>query len=153
MAGNGPAPKDRRGRDRDNKALQELVYNGQVFGDPLPEGVLGFTEEGEPIPWHPQTVVWWESLRRWPLMQDEPAVSWMNMVDTARIHHLWWCGRLDLANEFRLRLANYGISPADRRRIGVKYKPYPEVPEAGESTTGVGKVTNLSSRRKRLTEE
>ena len=152
MAGNGPAPKDRRGRDRDNKALQDLVYNGQVFGDPLPDGVLGELD-GEPIAWHPQTIVWWESLRKWPLMEGEPDVSWQFMVDTALMHHTMWTkGRWEFASEIRLRVAKYGIMPDDRKRLGVKYHPYPEMPEGGETPKG-GNVTNISSRMNRLLDE
>lgn len=157
MAGNGPPPKDKRSRDRDMKLLTELVYNGEVFGDPLPEGVLGTkkVDGGEvQVDWHPQTLMWWQALRGWPLMENEPAVSWSFMVDTAYMHHMMWTnGRWDFASEVRLREAKYGIMPDDRKRLGFRYKPEPDAVEPGDTPAegGNASVTSIEARRKRIT--
>lgn len=155
MGGVGPEPKDRRSRDRDNKLLNELVYNGEVFGDPLPVGVLGENKDGTPADWHPQTLIWWEAVRGWPLMESEPAVSWCFMVDTAYMHHkMWTNGRWDFAAEIRLREAKYGIAPDDRKRLGLRYKPKPDVDEPADTTPkGPGTVTSIKSRQERLTKK
>lgn len=153
MAGNGPAPKDRRSRDRDTKLLNDLVYNGQVFGDPLPDDVL-YDKDGNPQKWHPMTVEWWESIRRWPLMEKEPEASWRFMIDTALMHHqMWRNGRWEFAAEIRLREAKYGIMPDDRKRLGLKYKPKADAEEPGESGLAAvpDNVTSIEERKKRLT--
>lgn len=149
MAGVGPAPKDKRSRDRDTKTLEELVYDGELYGDPLPEGLLGTNEDGDPIDWHPQTLVWWEAIREWPLMENEPKASWAFLIDTARLHDAMWRNGSDNYAEIRLRLAKYGIMPDDRRRIGVKYKPKAEVGEDGTPAAPVPSTT-ADGRRMRL---
>lgn len=155
MAGNGPPPKDKRSRDRDMKLLNDLVYNGEVFGDPLPEGVL-VDKDGAPQDWHPQTVIWWNGIRQWPLMEDEPQASWSFMIDTALMHHqMWRNGRWEFAAEIRLREAKYGIMPDDRKRLGFRYKPTPDAAEPQDQPAEGGKasVTSMESRRKRLTKD
>ncbi|GAA3510025.1 hypothetical protein GCM10022234_00260 [Aeromicrobium panaciterrae] len=159
MAGNGPPPKDKRSRDRDMKLLTDLVYKGEVFGDPLPTGVLGTEKvdgEEREVDWHPQTLLWWEALRGWPLMEGEPAISWSFMVDTAFMHHkMWTNGRWDFAAEIRLREAKYGIMPDDRKRLGFKYKPEPDAVEPTDQPAAGGKasVTSLEARRQRLSND
>lgn len=159
MAGKGPAPNEGgRSRDRDNKALEELVYNGEIWGDPLPEGVLGQHETGEhageDIQWHAQTLVWWDAIRQWPIMEHELAASWQFMVTTAMLHHkMWTNGRWDFAAEVRLREAKYGITPDDLRRLGKKIK---RPGGADLQVVEPGTVTNISAgeaRRQRLLDE
>ena len=159
MAGKGPAPNEGgRSRDRDNKALEELVYNGEIWRDPLPEGVLGQHETGEhageDIQWHAQTLVWWDAIRTWPIMKDEMAASWQFMVTTAMLHHkMWTNGRWDFAAEVRLREAKYGITPDDLRRLGKKIKragdPELQVVEPGTVTS----ISPAQERRQRLIDE
>lgn len=149
MAGTGPAPKDKRARDRDTKALEELVYDGKLFGDPLPEGILGTDEHGEPIDWHPQTLLLWESIREWPLMEHEPKASWLFLIDTMRLHHHMWQNGSDHYSEVRLRLAKYGIMPDDRLRIGVKYKAKAEGDPDG-APAAPARSTDDDGRRMRL---
>lgn len=157
MAGKGPAPNEGgRSRDRDNKALEELVYNGQIWGDDLPSGVLGQDEKtGEDIDWHPQTLVWWDAIRRWPVMEHELEASWQFMVTTAMLHHkMWTNGRWDFAAEVRLREAKYGITPDDLRRLGKKIQrpgdPTLTVVEPGATVT---QIDEGQARRARLLAE
>jgi hypothetical protein len=159
MAGKGPAPNESgRSRDRDNKALEELVYNGEIWGDPLPDGVLGVHEsgplEGQDIQWHAQTLVWWDAIRTWPIMKDEMAASWQFMVTTAMLHHkMWTNGRWDFAAEVRLREAKYGITPDDLRRLGKKIKragdPDLQVVEPGTVTS----ISPAQERKQRLLDQ
>lgn len=120
MAGRGPAPKPTRARPRDSAAREQetkvLVDEGRIYGPPLPEGVLP-----EDASWHPQTVALWDSLRRSPLLADEPALGWQFLLDTALMHDRMWAkGRWEFASEVRLRLAKYGATPEDRMRLKVK---------------------------------
>ena len=147
MAGRGPAPKAQRSRDRDTPVFDRLADSGEVFGRPLPDGVL---PDGES--WHPQTLKFWESLRAFPLLKDEPEIGWQFLVDTALMHHIMWTkGRWEFASELRLRVAKYGATPEDRMRLKIKVStpatepPAPAVPADGD------KVTSITSRRSRLT--
>ncbi len=149
MAGRGPAPKATRSRARDaarrDAETTEVVADGGVHGPPLPEGVLPDEQA-----WHPQTVALWESLRRSPLLADEPDLGWQFLIDTALMHHTMWDkGRWEFASEVRLRLAKYGATPEDRQRLKVKVTSPGEA--AGRAATSPTAVTDIRSRRSRLT--
>lgn len=144
MAGRGPAPKGKRSRDRDTPELEKLTESSVLYGAALPDGVL---PDGEP--WHPQTVKWWDALRRFPLLKDEPEIGWQFLVDTALMHHTMWTkGRWEFASELRLRVAKYGATPEDRMRLKIKVAPL-DAPSAAKKPAG---VTDISSRRSRLSE-
>lgn len=148
MAGRGPAPKGRNSRDRDTPEFDQLADEDAVYGDPLPDGVLPDGEE-----WHPQTVQWWESIRRFPLLRDEPAIGWQFLIDTALMHHTMWTkGRWEFASELRLRVAKYGATPEDRMRLKIKVLTTASAPPAAvPAGADADKVTSISSRRSRLT--
>lgn len=148
MAGRGPAPKAKRSRDRDTPELDELKVEGVLYGEPLPDGVL---PDGES--WHPQTVKWWDSLRRFPLLKTEPEIGWQFLIDTALMHHTMWTkGRWEFASELRLRVAKYGATPEDRMRLKIKVEtPSSPAPSGETAPNGSPKVTDISSRRARLT--
>src|SRR4051812_4964534 len=111
MAGRGPAPKATRSRARDTTRraaeMTELEETGELYGPEPPEGVLPDDED-----WHPRTVALWDSLRRSPLLADEPDLGWEFLIDTALMHHAMWTkGKWEFAAELRLRLAKYGATP------------------------------------------
>lgn len=146
MAGRGPAPKATRSRRRDSdrrdSELTPIVDDGELHGPPLPEGVLPDEE-----PWHPQTVALWDSLRRSPLLADEPPLGWQFLIDTALMHHTMWTkGRWEFASEVRLRVAKFGATPEDRMRLKVKVTKPDSTPVDAPNA-----VTNIASRRSRLT--
>lgn len=147
MAGRGPAPKGKRARDRDTPEFEDVADTGELHGPPLPDGVL---PDGEP--WHPQTVALWESLRRSPLLANEPDLGWQFLIDTALMHHTMWTkGKWEFASEVRLRVAKFGATPEDRMRLKVKIA----TPRDPQQQTGQSKatVTDIRSRRSRLTED
>lgn len=147
MAGRGPAGKAKRSRDRDSPTFDALEDTGETFGPDLPEGVL----PGEDS-WHPQTVQWWDSLRRFPLLKDEPDFGWQFLIDTALMHHTMWTkGKWEFASEIRLRVAKYGATPEDRMRLKITVTK-PSTDGDDDAPEGAsGKVTDISSRRARLT--
>jgi hypothetical protein len=147
MAGQGPAPKERRSRDRDNHVLREIeVAEGVLYGSPLPDDVL---PDGEP--WHPQTVRWWDAMRSFPLLEDEPAIGWQFLIDTALMHHTMWTrGKWEFASELRLRVAKYGATPEDRMRLKIKVKTPGD--GAAPAPAPAAGVTSIVSRRGRLSE-
>lgn len=143
----GRVPQTHLSRKRDDAKRQaEMVTieaTGELSGPPLPQGVLPGGES-----WHPQTVALWAELRRHPLLQDESALLWQFLIDTAMLHHrLWAHGELRHAAEIRLRMAKVAATPEDRQRMKVKIAQH--VPEAPEVPAG---VSDISTRRKRLTD-
>jgi hypothetical protein len=148
MAGRGPAPKGQRTRDRDTPEFEKLALEGALYGQPLPEGIL---PDGEA--WHAQTLKWWDALRQFPLLKDEPEIGWQFLLDTALMHHTMWTkGRWEFASELRLRVAKYGATPEDRMRLKIKI----ETPASASPTAqaaAAGTVTDIKSRRARLTSD
>lgn len=113
--GNGPPPMPtKRRRNVDPIPTTDVVDDGTyevLAGPPLPESV----------DWHPMTVALWDSLRRSPLLADEPPLGWHFLLDTALMHStMWGTGRWDFASEVRLRLAKFGVTPEDRARMRIK---------------------------------
>lgn len=146
MAGRGPAGKDRHARSRNDVERTELAATGKLFGPDLPEGVL---PKGEA--WHPQTLAWWRAIRAFPLLENEPAMGWQFLIDTALMHHMMWTkGRWDFAAEIRLRVAKYGATPEDRMRLKIKVVVAGE-PQPTSGRKASAKVTDIGSRRSRLT--
>src|SRR4051812_16980054 len=143
MAGRGPAPKEQHSRSRDDHTVERVELTDEVFGDPLPDDVL---PEGES--WHPQTLIWWEALRRWPLLKAQPDLAWSYLIATAMLHHrMWTDGNTKLAAELRIREAKFGVTPEDQMRLKIKVM-HPDAQRPASPTTGP--VTDIASRRGRL---
>lgn len=139
MAGRGPAGKGVRSRDRDTPEFAEVVDDGVLHGPELP---------AEGGPWHPMTLAWWDSLRRFPAMASEPDVGWAFLFDTAFLHSLMWSDEeVKLAAEIRLRVAKFGVTPEDRMRLKIKVLSPSDVPADAAAAAG---VTDIASRRDRL---
>lgn len=152
MAGRGPQPKEQRGRERDTPDKEALHAQSAAQGWDLPEGVLGVDKTtGEPVGWHPVTVLWWQAWRESPQAQrmlTEP--DWYFMLDTALMHHqMWLNGRWDFASEVRLRAAKFGATPEDRARLKFTIE-VPEQYEVGDGTTPAN-VSSITGRKKRWT--
>lgn len=115
MAGNGPPPvPTKRRRNADPHPTTVVVDDGTVTGPELPE------MRGEDD-WHPMTARLWEAMRRSPLMRDIGELGWLYLVDTMLMHHTMWAkGRWEYASELRLRMAQFGITPADRLRLRIQ---------------------------------
>ena len=119
MPGRGFPPSGRASRSVRN-VTDVLKAATVVAGWPLPAGVLGEDDSGQPIQWHRATVAWWETWRSSPQasrMLTEP--DWMFLLDTALIHHRLWSGQKADAAELRLRVAKFGATPEDRQRLRV----------------------------------
>ena len=146
----GPAPDPRAIRRNKQPDKNLVVSDGKLRGFPLPEGMLT-DKHGEEEDWHPATRDWWEAWRRSPQaagMLSEP--DWYALLDTALIHHnMWMNGRWEFASEVRLRVAKFGATPEDRNRLRMEIEE-PETTPVG-SNRGANEVTNLASRRKRIT--
>jgi hypothetical protein len=144
----GRIPKDKLSRARDTRRREaemiEVEDTGELAGPALPEAVLP-----DGAVWHAQTRALWAELRRSPLMQHEPNLTWQFMIDTAALHSLMWSNaRWDLAPELRLRLAKIGIAPEDRQRL--KLRITQPASQAPNNSRPAG-VTEIAGRRTRLT--
>jgi hypothetical protein len=149
MAGRGPA---RTGKAvRRNKGPETITVKApnKKYGWDLPKGVLR-DKDGDPIAWHPMTKKWWDAWRSSPQatrMLTEP--DWQFLLDTALMHHqMWQNGRWDFASEVRLRVAKFGATPEDRLRLHLEIDD--EIDQNGSVGRTEGSVTDIDSRRKRL---
>ncbi len=141
MAGNS-----RRATGRREDVRDLIRSDGRLGGYELPEGALPDGEE-----WHPITVRWWDHWRSSPQsshMVSEP--DWDFLLDTALIHHnMWKNGRWEFANEVRMRVAQFGATPAARRALKQEIEVVEETPVGNKGAN----VTNIDDRRKRIAGE
>lgn len=116
MAGRGPAPKPPDQRARTNR-------------DPIAPTVMQFTRAPQPaLPprmpggdaWPPRTRAWWRGWKTDPRSERFDAAAWAYLLDTATIHGRLWSGEWKAAAELRLRLAGFGVTPADRARLRIQ---------------------------------
>src|SRR3954454_1424188 len=111
-AGHSVAPKDPDKRARRNK-------------DPIPHTVLQFVPGQQPelpvcdVEWHPQTRQWWDVWGRSQIATTFTEADWSFLLDTARVHTMFWNGSLRAAGELRQRVAKFGSSPEDRARLRI----------------------------------
>lgn len=151
MAGHGFAPQARRSRARDDKKraaeMNSISADGRTRGPKLPTDVLPDGED-----WHPRTKAWWDTWRKSAQAQTFTATDWDFLLDTALMHHTMWAkGRWEFAAELRLRAAKYGATPEDRMRLKMSVETPGDKP-AKAAGPSAEKVTDISSRRARLTE-
>jgi hypothetical protein len=152
MAGVGKPPSGSRSRARDTPVRESVKSDGKLGGFELPADVLPFIgDTGKREVWHPVTVRWWNEWRRSPQgvkMMTEP--DWGYLLDTALLHHQMWMsgGRnSERAAEIRLRVAEFGATPAARARLRFEI----ELPEEFPVGDRGDNVTNIQERRKRIT--
>lgn len=113
MAGTGPAPKDPSKRARRN-------------ADPIPTRVIQFVPGEQPelpaeIEWHPQTHRWWAMWGESEQAKAFTATDWDFLLDTARLHTMYWNGAVAVGAELRLRVAKFGATPEDRARLRISF--------------------------------
>lgn len=127
MAGHGPPPKpaDQRARGkRSDVVLLKVVQQDEPAEQPLLPA---------DIDWHVQTIAWWHTWRESPLAEDLTAVDWLYLLETAYIHTAFWNGDMKAASELRLRMANFGATPADRARLRIQVVTAIEVEEKSKA--------------------
>jgi hypothetical protein len=120
MGGRGPAPKDPSERRRRN-VTPELVLvapDDQVRGPELPDG----------YEWPDETRSWWQHWRESPQAQTFIETDWSFLLDTALLHADLWLGDRSVAGELRLRVAKFGVTAEDRRRLKLAVGEPPAAP-------------------------
>jgi hypothetical protein len=143
MAGPGRTPKDpsRRHRNPQGPTPPGEIDEKQLRGPDLPP--LADEED-----WHPVTQKWWLSWRRSDQAGSFAETDWDFLLDTALMHNAMWSrGRWEFAAEVRLRVAKFGATLDDRRRLQMD-APRSDPVESSASRTA--KVTDIASRRRRL---
>lgn len=137
MPGIGPPPKPASQRARRNK-------------DATPTTVLRFERADQPAlppampdgePWPARTVEWWAQWAGDPRAEHFDRAAWESLLDTAVIHGAYWAGDLKQAAELRLRVASYGVTPADRARLRMVFA------EADDADGGKGAAGPVSRER------
>ena len=123
MAGRGPAPKDpsRRARTNADPIPLRVIRADPVEQPELP--TLWIEQDGElvSISWPARTQQWWRMWGESPLSAEFTATDWSELLDTARIHALFWMGKTSVASELRLRVAKFGATPEDRARLRITF--------------------------------
>lgn len=131
MAGRGPAPKDPARRARTNKDPMALrVITAEPVSQPdLP--TFEIESDGELVEhsWPARTLQWWQMWADSPLSADFTSTDWSELLDTARLHALFWMGRTSVASELRLRVAKFGATPEDRARLRITFAQADEAEE------------------------
>lgn len=138
MPGQGPPPNaKRRRRNADPNPTTVVAADGESAGPDLPE-----REE----PWHPRTVAWWATWRSSAQAKAFIGTDWDVLLETALLHDAFWRGDVKVAAELRLRVAQFGATPADRMRLRMTI----EDPSRPAAVVAPGRVTDIAARRARL---
>jgi hypothetical protein len=123
-----------------------------LHGPGLPTSVrfvLGSGADAEVVrSWPAETVAWWGTWRRSPQAQTFTETDWSFLLDTARLHALFWLGDSSRAQELRLRAAKFGATPEDRLRLRLSITP-PAAPAAPAAVSDV-LAAKREGRRARL---
>lgn len=143
MAGRGPAPKETRSRERDQRRRDAetiaVADDGELRGPELPEG----------IDWPDATLDWWDTWRRSPQAQTFTDTDWSFLLDTAQLHMRFWDGDNKVAGELRLRMAKFGATPEDRARLKISITPAPSSSDnkaAAKKTAPAPRTRNRKAR-------
>jgi hypothetical protein len=149
MAGRGPTPKpfEKKAGHSAPGALQvvELVPVDE-FPD-LPESFMVESAKAGAIvvPFPEETRRWWRNWAESPFARNMDALAWERLRMAAALHARAVLGDLNSFKEFRLHMALFPETPADRLRQRI------QVAQAVDAEiTTAGKVERVQSRYSRL---
>lgn len=149
MAGRGPTPKDPSKRARGNRDAAPLNVIELVpvsdFPD-LPETFMVDSKSGvTAIGFPDETRRWWRNWAESPFARNMDALAWERLRMAAALHARAVLGDLNSFKEFRLHMALFPETPADRLRQRI------QVAQAVDAEiTTAGKVERVQSRYSRL---
>lgn len=136
MPGKGPAPKDPSRRARHGGTGSDIhVLQVAPSGAPdLPPLRVRDEETGEflTLDWPTPTLLWWRAWMDSPLTTQWTDIDWAFMLETARLHALFWMGDSKLATELRLRVSKMGATPEDRARLRIQFAQADEADDKRE---------------------
>lgn len=111
MAGRGPVPKRTQVTPADDARRQAeftvLHPDGTQYGPELPDI----------MDWPEQTRSLWQALRTDAAARLWTEADWSYLLDTMLLSADLWSGNAKVAPEIRLRLAEFGVTPASRMRL------------------------------------
>ena len=121
MSFTGPLPKPAHLRARRNK---DIIQGRTIEADPAPQPPLptfAIEQDGQLVEWHwpARTQEWWEKVGRSTLTVETSEVEWEALMDAALVHAAFWSGSYRMAAELRLRLDQFGITPASKARLRI----------------------------------
>ncbi len=97
------------------RRTHELVTRLGVVSPRSPSFLRG-PELPDGYEWPDATLAWWQHWRESPQAQFIET-DWSFLLDTALIHAEFWRGYLSRGAELRLRVAKFGATAEDRRRL------------------------------------
>ncbi|MFC8658100.1 hypothetical protein ACFUCT_23310 [Streptomyces parvus] len=142
MAGNGPAPKDRKVRRNKDAVPQTVLRWERAEAPELPDFHVERDGELVEFVWPARTREWWQMWRDSPQADHFGSSDWQFLLDTALIHARLWRGEVSAAPELRLRVAAFGATPADRARLRMVFA------EADGADQGQGRSGGPSARER-----
>ncbi|MER6598969.1 hypothetical protein [Streptomyces parvus] len=142
MAGNGPAPKDRKARRNKDTVPQTVLRWERAEAPELPDFHVERDGELVEFVWPARTREWWQMWRDSPQADHFGSSDWQFLLDTALIHARLWRGEVSAAPELRLRVAAFGATPADRARLRMVFA------EADDADQGRGSSGGPSARER-----
>jgi hypothetical protein len=125
----GPPPKE-MGKKAGHSGKQMPFRVVGLPTDPqpeLPESFILQDNDGggglvrRRIKYPKETRSWWESWTDSPLNDGFTVHDWNYLLEVAVIHAMFFLGidRMKCATELRQRMANFGVTPADRARLRI----------------------------------
>ena len=150
MAGRGPTPKPfekRAGHSTSAAGPLQVVELVPVDEFPdLPESFIVSAKSGVTIiPFPDETRRWWRNWAESPFARNMDALAWERLRMAAALHARAVLGDLNSFKEFRLHMALFPETPADRLRQRI------QVAQAVDAEiTTAGKVERVQSRYSRL---
>lgn len=138
MARTGRPPKEDRSQVRHRHATKEWTeVADRPYTGPSPD-------LPESVEWPPQTLAWWEKLRRMPHCSLWSSTDWESALTCALVHAEVWSGSLTRANELRLRERELGTTDDARRGLRIRYvSPDAEVKKVDDDPAPVDNVRRL----------
>lgn len=123
MATKGPIPDPNGARAA--RGYNEPVAKVPHVAAPQPHLPLKMPD-GER--WPARTRAWWRDWGLSPLTANFGAVDWAELMIAAILHGQVWRGDTRAAMELRMRMAKFGATTEDRKRLHIEYAE-PEAPK------------------------
>lgn len=84
----------------------------ELYGEESPVEMRG----GARGPWHPATLLWWDSLDDHPTMQGMTQAQWLDLANLAVLYDAVAKGSLKYRSALQTGLSAYLLTPADLRK-------------------------------------
>lgn len=102
--------------------------------------------------WNALTKEWYDKMRVSPFAHTYTDLDWMYLIDTAIIHHMFMMTKSSrYFMEFRQRVGQFGVTPAERQRLRWVVDEYEHVLEEPNQVEATNKAEDeLANRRQRI---